>query len=245
TTLKVQTETETKSLTVDQLASAGRLEVSGMAQAKTLKVESQAETANLRVSEGANVQKLDASSVNAKAVEVGDRLTVNGLTRTKDIIVSNSGGQETIKILGQTGDIELLNADCAEQFDVCDAQAIKPGTVMVLGIDGKLRQSAAAYDKRVAGIVSGAGDYRPGIVLDRRQSAGNARLPIALLGKVFCWVDADQAPIEVGDLLTSSPTPGHAMKAQDPFQAFGAVIGKALGSLKNGRGLIPVLVSLQ
>jgi hypothetical protein len=35
------------------------------------------------------------------------------------------------------------------------------------------------------------------------------------------------------------------MKAEDPFKAFGAVIGKALGSTKGGIGLIPVLVALQ
>ena len=53
------------------------------------------------------------------------------------------------------------------------------------------------------------------------------------------------APIEVGDLLTTSATPGHAMKATDPLKAFGAVIGKALRPLDSGQGLIPVLIALQ
>jgi hypothetical protein len=35
------------------------------------------------------------------------------------------------------------------------------------------------------------------------------------------------------------------MKATDPGRAFGAVLGKALGSLKEGQGLLPVLVALQ
>ena len=65
------------------------------------------------------------------------------------------------------------------------------------------------------------------------------------MGKVYCKVDADYASIEVGDLLTTSSTPGHAMKADDPFKTFGAVIGKALRPLKAGRGLIPILVALQ
>ena len=47
---------------------------------------------------------------------------------------------------------------------------------------------------------------------------------VRAVGKVFCKVDADFAPIETGDLLTSSATPGHAMKASDPQRAFGAVI---------------------
>jgi hypothetical protein len=61
----------------------------------------------------------------------------------------------------------------------------------------------------------------------------------------FCKVDADIASIEVGDLLTTSPTKGHAQKVLDQSKAIGAVVGKALGSLKKGKGKIPVLVTLQ
>jgi len=60
-----------------------------------------------------------------------------------------------------------------------------------------------------------------------------------------CKVDADIASIKAGDLLTTSPTKGHAQKVLDPTKATGAIIGKALGSLKNGKGKIPVLVTLQ
>jgi hypothetical protein len=140
-----------------------------------------------------------------------------------------------------TGDIRLANADCAEDFDVSGATKVEPGTVMVLGADGALSASQQAYDKRVVGVISGAGDYRPGIVLDKQQTSGN-RQPIALMGKVFCKVDARYGAIEVGDLLTTSATPGHAMKANDPFKAFGAVIGKALRPLMEGQGLIPILI---
>lgn len=142
------------------------------------------------------------------------------------------------------GDIVLTNADCAEDFDVSGVVKVEPGTVMVLGNEGALFESQQAYDKRVAGVISGAGDYKPGIVLDKQQTSDN-RQPIALLGKVFCKVDAQFGAIEVGDLLTTSFTPGHAMKASDPFKAFGAVIGKALRPLKEGQGLIPILVALQ
>jgi len=143
-----------------------------------------------------------------------------------------------------TGDVILTGADCAEEFDIAEAVDIDPGTVMVLDQDGALQQSQQAYDKRVAGVVSGAGDYKPGVILDRRQSRDN-RVAVALVGKVYCKVDAQYAPIEVGDLLTTSPTPGHAMKAEDPFKAFGSVIGKALRSLETGQGVIPILIALQ
>ena len=144
-----------------------------------------------------------------------------------------------------TRDITLANGDCAEDFDVADADSAAPGTVMVLGDNGALHQCEIAYDKRVAGILAGAGGYRPGIVLDRQPAAGDKRRPIALVGKVCCKVDSSYGPIAVGDLLTTSPTAGHAMKAMDRDLAFGAVIGKALGSVSAGCSVIPVLVALQ
>jgi hypothetical protein len=78
-----------------------------------------------------------------------------------------------------------------------------------------------------------------------RRTDGDPRLPVALVGKVYCKADATSAPISVGDLLTTSNRLGHAMKAEDPLHAFGAVIGKALGSLQTGTGLVPILVTLQ
>jgi hypothetical protein len=142
------------------------------------------------------------------------------------------------------GDVVLTGADCAEQFDIANAELVEPGTVMALGEDGVLEESQSAYDKRVAGVISGAGSYKPGIVLGQQGSQPN-RKPIALVGRVYCKVDAQYGAVETGDLLTTSPTPGHAMKAQDPLRAFGAVLGKALRPLRAGKGLIPILVALQ
>ena len=142
------------------------------------------------------------------------------------------------------GDVLLTGADCAENFDVEEAQSLEPGMVMVIGDEEKLHQSTEAYDKRVAGVISGAGDYKPGMILGNSQSQ-DERLPVALTGKVYCKVDTQYAPIAVGDLLTTSPSPGHAMKASEPLKAFGAILGKALRPLKEGQGLIPVLVALQ
>jgi len=143
-----------------------------------------------------------------------------------------------------TGDIRLTHADCAEDFTIAGDSAADPGTVMVVGSEGTLIASECAYDKRVAGVISGAGDYKPGIVLDK-QAGQDHRQPVALLGKVFCKADAQFGAIEVGDLLTTSPTAGHAMKASDSQKAFGAVIGKALRPLNEGRGLVPILIALQ
>jgi hypothetical protein len=140
-------------------------------------------------------------------------------------------------------DLSCRNADLAEDFDICSGEQVEPGTVMVLVEDGTLQPSQFEYDKRVAGVVSGAGGYKPALTRDKQESEG--RLPVALMGKVYCQVDADHAPVEIGDLLTTAAIPGHAMKAIDPSKAFGAVIGKALRPLRRGRGLIPILAALQ
>jgi hypothetical protein len=140
------------------------------------------------------------------------------------------------------GYLSLTNADFAEDFDVIELT--ESGEVMVLTETGILHQSTKPYDKKVVGVISGAGSYKPGIILDKQDNSDN-RKPIAMMGKVYCKVDADVSPIETGDMLTTSNIPGHAMKAVDPLKAFGAVIGKALVSLNQGKGLIPILVVLQ
>jgi hypothetical protein len=180
-------------------------------------------------------------------VQILGDLTVENITGAKVTCLNGLSAVGGFSLHGDatiSGDIFLPGADCAEQFDIGGTKELTPGTVVVIDHDGTLRESRGAYDKKVAGVISGAGGYRPGIVLDKRPS-GEQRAPVALVGKVCCKVDAEYAPIEVGDLLTTSPTPGHAMKAAQPLRAFGSVIGKALRGLEAGQGLIPVLIALQ
>lgn len=150
-----------------------------------------------------------------------------------------NGGNLTV-----TGDIFLPGADCAEEFDVAAGHTLEPGTVVVIDSKGALAECKKAYDHRVAGVVSGAGEHRPGIILDR-QGVADGRAPVALIGKVACKVTAAGGPIAIGDLLTTSALPGHAMRAQDHAQAFGAVLGKAMQALPSGTGLITILVTMQ
>ena len=139
-------------------------------------------------------------------------------------------------------------ADFSENFDVSGAAAgVEPG--LVVSIDpaspGRLAVSGRAYDRRVAGIVSGAGGVRPGMVMSQEGSIADGKQPVALTGRVYCWADASAGAIEPGDLLTTSETPGHAMKVADHTRAQGAVLGKAMTGLKEGKGLVLVLVTLQ
>ncbi len=145
-------------------------------------------------------------------------------------------------------------ADVAENYDVAPAThnstTIEPKPGMLVSIDprevGKLIVSARASDRRVAGIISGAGDVKPGLVLGQPGTVADGEHPVANVGRVWCYADADAGgPIEAGDILTTSDTPGHAMRADDAARAPGATIGKAMSSLKQGKGLVLVLVSLQ
>jgi hypothetical protein len=121
---------------------------------------------------------------------------------------------------------------------------------MVVSIDpahpAKLTVSGQAYDRLVAGVVSGAGGIETGLIMAQRgTSEADGQFPVALTGRVYVFVDAAFGAVQPGDLLTTAPTPGHAMKVTDFPRAQGAVIGKAMTGLAAGRGLVLVLVSLQ
>jgi hypothetical protein len=146
-------------------------------------------------------------------------------------------------------------ADFAENFDVhaanhtdgAAASDIQPGRVVAIdpANPGKLSLSRRAYDRRVAGIISGAGGVQPGMTMGQENTLADGKYPVALSGRVYCWVDAARGAIQPGDLLTTSATPGHAMKVTNAKRAQGAIIGKAMTGLKTGKGLVLVLVTLQ
>lgn len=99
--------------------------------------------------------------------------------------IQNGSGDVTLTgNLTVNGDVFLPGADCAEHFDTAGAEQIEAGTVVVIDQEGALRRSEQAYDKKVAGVVSGAGKFRAGLVLDKRQNQGN-RAPVALVGKAI------------------------------------------------------------
>ena len=93
-------------------------------------------------------------------------------------------------------------------------------------------------------IISGAGGITPGIKLQQTGVVEGSQ-NVALTGRVYVLADASRGSIRPGDLLTTSETPGHAMKATDPARTQGAILGKAMSGLDRGRGLVLVLVTLQ
>ena len=136
--------------------------------------------------------------------------------------------------------------DLAEPFEISSGEAVPKGAIVVIDKlnPGKLTLSDRPYDTRVAGVISGAGGIKPGVTLTQENIFDQGQ-KVAISGRVYCLADASFGAIEPGDLLTTSPTPGHAMKAGDRTRAYGAVIGKAMTGLEKGQGLVLVLVSLQ
>lgn len=169
----------------------------------------------------------------------------DGGTTINDVLMLNKDGIAKVRVLQITG-----GSDVAEPYDVAAAGEVEPAPGMVVCIDpdhvGKMRVSTQACDRTVAGIISGANGVAPGLTLAQEGTVADGEWPIANVGRVWCLVDADaNGAIEPGDLLTTSDTPGHAMKVTDPAASQGAVIGKAMSRLESGKGMVLVLVGLQ
>lgn len=190
--------------------------------------------------------------------ETVEILAAETTTTGAQIVLRNAAGASEIELdaeFGVAGDPGRIitpvlqitgGADLSEQFEI--QGEFEPG--MIVSIDehnpGKLAVANSAYDIKVAGVVSGAGGVRPGLLMGQREkSEVDGKNAVALTGRVYCWADASFGEIKAGDMLTTSTVPGHAMKASDHTRAQGSVIGKAMQPLKSGKGLILVLVNLQ
>ena len=193
------------------------------------------------------------------AIELGDSTLANSETPYIDFRYGNGSGEDyNVRLINDTeGQLSCWGTfstcvlkitggcDISEPFAVSSANITK-GAVVVIDEKnpGALRLSDQPYDRRVAGVVSGANGINPGLILSQKGVLDGEQ-QVALTGRVYVQADASTGAIEPGDLLTTSATPGHAMKVTDHAQAPGAVLGKAMSALKEGQGLVLVLVSLQ
>jgi hypothetical protein len=159
---------------------------------------------------------------------------------SSDLLSIRQEGIVSVRVLEITG-----GSDLAEPFEIASDETIEPGMVLTLDENspGKLRTSVRAYDPRVAGIVCGAGNLQPGVILRSDHLVG--RILVAICGRAYCRADASAGSIRPGDLLTTSQTPGYAMRADDHKRSRGSVLGKAMSPLDHGRGLVLTLVTLQ
>jgi hypothetical protein len=176
----------------------------------------------------------------------GRGLYVQTDTGTGNIIEAWSSFSDMEFWVARDGNVyadEKFNSDQGDYAELLPASAgLQPGDVLVIGADGSLTRSSAPAQTTVAGVYS----TRPGFLAGAGQDDALSpdRVPLAVMGVVPVKVTAENGPIQPGDLLTTSSTPGHAMLAgTNPLP--GTVIGKALGSWEAGSGLIQMLVMLR
>jgi hypothetical protein len=127
-----------------------------------------------------------------------------------------------------------------------DKTSYEPGDVLIVSTDapGLVEKSSQPYDARVAGVFS----TRPGILGANKNGATRVDpgdLPVAIVGVVPTKVSTENGAVQVGDLLTTSGTPGYAMRCTDRLRCIGAIVGKAMEPLRDQKGVIKVLVMLR
>jgi hypothetical protein len=185
------------------------------------------------------------------ASDIGERNVTIGAYQTNGSYAPLLAVRNTDGLVWAGGEVSCTaltirgGADLAEPFDLSEAEAV-PGSVVVIDEQnpGKLKLSSLPYDRKVAGVISGAGGIQAGIRLTQEKVLEEGR-NVALTGRVYVQADAAFGEIQPGDLMTTSTTPGHAMKVSDHTRAQGAILGKAMTRLAQGQGLVLILVTLQ
>ena len=187
----------------------------------------------------------------------GDRISVNVLGQ-----FSAAGGKggyvmdQFINVLDDTleeGDVVIIGSNHASMYygtndgipipevDLTTRAMDTRVCGIVCTVHGNVEQSETAKSGRQARALTTeellGGDHT-------KVQKGQVGWMVTLGAYAHCKVDADIAPIEVGDLLATSPTKGHAQKVNGGAKAVGAILGKALASLSSGKGKIPILVTL-
>lgn len=159
-----------------------------------------------------------------------------------DLFVTGSKSGYVVDIAMNDG-IETL-----ETGDVVVITGVGPALLGEIPVV-KVRKADEAATTAVVGVVDQAYDPDAGNPVDVNpvdvnQIAQQGYLQIVTLGAYRgIKVDASYGAVKAGDLLVASPTPGYAMRADSPRP--GTIVGKALGELASGTGLVPVLVTLQ
>jgi hypothetical protein len=197
--------------------SEGMMRVSDTSGSSEVSVRAGRETGSVSVSTPRGQQAF-VRAENGAFAEMG----VANRSGDGGVVLRSQGGFGSIAVNG------MSIHDFAEVFELGDRDGVVPGTVLsVAGTNGRLGPSRGPYDHTVIGVVSGAGGLRPGMTIGSRAD-GSRDLPVALSGQVYVRTSGEGGPIEVGDLLVASGTPGVAMRATDRGKAVGAVIGKAM-----------------
>ena len=162
-----------------------------------------------------------------------DLYTYGGTLLTSTLSTGAAGNTGTILgtwSLSGASQLQATYADLAEYYR--SDQEYEPGTVLVFGGDAEVTTTTAVNDTRAAGVVT----TNPAYIMNSELEG--TKVCIALAGRVPVKV---VGRVKKGDMLTTSATPGYAVKALDP--KLGSIIGKALEDKDYGEaGVIEVAV---
>jgi hypothetical protein len=194
------------------ISNSGNISVSGIVSA-TGNI-----TGSYIIGNGSQLTGLPASYGDANVASFLSNFGSNSISTTGNITAAN---------------INSANADLAEMY-VADSN-YPPGTVVEFGGDYEITATTQSHSTRVAGIVSTAPSY-----LMNSSQSGNNVLPVALVGRVPCWVTGT---IAKGDRLVASDIPGTAQRLDPDRYEPACIIGKALETYNSDQiGTIEVAV---
>jgi hypothetical protein len=229
----------------------------------------------VEASTNANAVSLRRNAVATVNADLLELATAVNSDPNSQFIEAENGADIEFRVWGDgdvTADGTFIGggADFAEMVKVTrGAHSVEPGDVIV--IDAQSQRGFVKSSEARSTLVAGVYSTKPGVlasehdwdqlaievglappVRDGGESAAVKPLevgrridevPLAVVGIVPCKASAENGPIAAGDLLVTSTIPGHAMRDGAPNA--GTIVGKALGSLSSGTGVIPVLVTLQ
>ena len=186
-------------------------------------------------------------------LEQGDVVVIGEEAATRYLGTNNNVPVPEVDLTDRAYDTRVCGV-VAQLVTEADLPFVEPEPVPEAALEAmrSTAAEAAAYDASGSGAEGQPYEHpwrslaaSTGSDLNRTPVANGQLGHMATLGAfAHCKVDADIAPIKVGDLLTTSPTHGHAQKVEDVSKAAGAILGKALAGLESGKGKIPILIML-
>jgi hypothetical protein len=171
--------------------------------------------------------QLTTANIAASQIDLGEYNITADTATSSALIITNAVDQHLLELssngnLTVSGSLTTSGSAITQDYSSSDTTFEEGDVVAIDDVTvGSVKKSKTSYDQDIVGIYSTG----TGISLSSpfQNSAAN-HVPVALSGNVPVKINTENGAIKKGDYLTSSSTPGYAMKATHS----GQVIGKAL-----------------
>jgi len=219
-----------------QLDAATQANITSVGALSTLTVNNTMNAGSVFTLGNMNAGNITANSISVSGNVTGSNLLIGtGSATLGSIINSNSSGVGNIGTSGTPFNTVFAKATSAQYADLAEIyladNEYSPGTLVVFGGHQEVTVSDISHDTRIAGVVSTAPAYL--------MNTNNPGLPIALTGRVPCWV---QGPVNKGDCLVNIKA-GVAGRIDNSLAEFGCIIGKSLVDINsNEKVLVEIAV---